>query len=157
VAVFIGFARTYYLRTWTGAPAPSALVHVHAIVFSTWILLVLVQVVLVEKNRRDLHKRLGIAGGGLAMGMIVLGYFAAIAAARRGFVGQFPLEGARLPVAAAALTGFLAAGPIYDWKTRGRIHPANLWGGLSILVSVPLRPLIGNSGPWHDFARWLTR
>jgi len=70
---------------------------------------------------------------------------------------RFPLGRARLPFVFIALIGFLAAGPIYDWKYRGRIHAANLWGGLFILISMAVRPLIGNSQPWHNFAHWLIR
>lgn len=217
LTVFAGFARTYYLRAWTGAQVASPLVHVHAAIFTAWFLLLIIQVALVAKSRQDVHQRLGIGGAALALAMMAVGYQISIAAARRGFMGQFPNEAtgfvdalaflalglgdillfaifviaafwfrsqapthkrlmmlatisllpaavtrfplghARLPIAFAALTSFLVAGPIYDWKTLARVHAANLWGGLLILISVAVRPVIGNSQPWHNFAQWLIR
>jgi len=50
---------------------------------------------------------------------------------------------------------FLAALVIYDLTTRGRLHPATLWGGGFLLVSQPLRVMIAHSQPWQDFARML--
>lgn len=50
---------------------------------------------------------------------------------------------------------FLAALVAYDLTTRGRLHPATLWGGGFLLVSEPLRVAIGYSEPWRAFARTL--
>ena len=63
-----------------------------------------------------------------------------------------------LPGAIAALVlvdFFLAALVIYDLRTRGRLHPATLWGGGFLLLSEPLRVAISYSQPWQDFARML--
>jgi hypothetical protein len=51
---------------------------------------------------------------------------------------------------------FLAPILIYDFSTRGRVHPATLWGGLFLIASQPLRLVIGLSAPWAAFAAWLT-
>jgi hypothetical protein len=50
---------------------------------------------------------------------------------------------------------FIAAIVIYDFKSRGRIHPATLWGGLFLIASQPLRLAIGFSAPWAAFAAWV--
>jgi len=50
---------------------------------------------------------------------------------------------------------FLAALVIYDLKTRGRLHPATLWGGGFLLLSEPLRIMIAHSQPWQHLARAL--
>lgn len=84
LAAFAGFARTYFLKTITGAPAVSPLVHVHAAAFSAWMLLLVAQTTLVAAGRTGLHRRLGVAGAALAGAMIVLGTMTAIAAARHG-------------------------------------------------------------------------
>lgn len=97
LTVFAGFARTYYLKTYTGTPALSPLVHLHGIVFSAWIVLFVVQTSLVAVRRTDVHRRLGVAGGALAVLMIVVGLMTAVAAARRGFNAP----GANLPDALA--------------------------------------------------------
>ena len=38
-AVFLGFAHSYYLAGMFHAPLPSAIIHVHGALFSSWILL----------------------------------------------------------------------------------------------------------------------
>src|SRR5262249_3307574 len=94
---------------------PYTLVHVHAITFTAWILLFAVQSALVERKQRPLHKRLGIAGAGLAATMIVLGYRVSISAARRGFMGQFPRETGGFNDALAFLT--LGLGDVLTFAT----------------------------------------
>ena len=59
--VFFGFAPTYYLKSFTHtavyptglpvSPSLPALVHVHALVFTAWILLFLVQTTLIAADR----------------------------------------------------------------------------------------------------------
>ena len=46
--VLVGFARTYFLAGVFRAPLPSLIVHIHGALFSTWILLLVVQVSLVS-------------------------------------------------------------------------------------------------------------
>ncbi|HYC33589.1 MAG TPA: hypothetical protein VEB59_14970, partial [Gemmatimonadales bacterium] len=58
--VFVGFAPSYYLRSYFGAGRePSALVHLHGVLSTAWILLFVVQTSLVGAGRTDLHRRLG--------------------------------------------------------------------------------------------------
>ena len=45
---------------------------------------------------------------------------------------------------------------IYDFATRGRPHRATILGGLLVIVSHPLRMIIGNTHAWLAFATWLT-
>jgi hypothetical protein len=52
---------------------------------------------------------------------------------------------------------FLAAAPIADLVARRRPHAISLWGGLVLLVSLPLRFAIAQTAAWHQFARWLIR
>jgi hypothetical protein len=76
-AVFLGFARTYYLAGVFNAPLPSLIVHIHGAVFSCWIFLLIVQTSLVAARRVDWHRRLGLVGFGLACSMVILGLLAA--------------------------------------------------------------------------------
>jgi hypothetical protein len=62
------------------SPPPSAVVDVHAVVFTMWLLLVTAQVFLVVGNRVSLHRRLGWLTAGWAGLMVVLGVWTAMAA-----------------------------------------------------------------------------
>lgn len=51
---------------------------------------------------------------------------------------------------------FIVACLLYDLVTRRRLHQATVWGALIIVVSQPLRLLIGSTQAWLTFATWLT-
>jgi hypothetical protein len=70
--VVIGFAPTYYLAGGFLAPLPSRIVHIHAAVFSTWMILLMVQTGLISARRVGWHRKLGMAGFVLAVAMVVL-------------------------------------------------------------------------------------
>ena len=88
--VFLGFARSFFLRPWfPDVPAaPEPVFFVHGVVFTAWLVLLVVQPALVAAHRTDLHRKLGWLGAGLAVAMVALGTFGALVAARRptGFV-----------------------------------------------------------------------
>src|SRR3569833_2292448 len=69
--VAVGFAPTYYLAGGPRAPLPSRIVHVHAAIFTTWMLLLLVQTGLISAKRVRWHRALGIAGFLLASAMVI--------------------------------------------------------------------------------------
>jgi hypothetical protein len=105
--VFAGFASTYYLRFFVGGPSATfsggpftALVHVHGALFTAWVLLFIVQTALVASRRVAVHRRLGVAGAGLAAAMVGAGTFIAIATAARGAVppGLDPLAFLAIPI-----------------------------------------------------------
>jgi hypothetical protein len=83
--VFLGFARSYYLAGTFRARLPSATIHIHGAIFSSWILLLVVQTTLVSAGRVNWHKKLGILGALLALLMLIFGVLAAIDSARRHF------------------------------------------------------------------------
>jgi hypothetical protein len=93
--VFFGFAPSYYLKAVTHvthyptglpvSPSLPPLVHVHAVAFSTWMLLFLGQSTLVAAGRTDIHRRLGVAAAALVPVMIVLGLMTAIRGAKDGW------------------------------------------------------------------------
>jgi hypothetical protein len=61
------------------------------------------------------------------------------------------------PLAFFGLTDlFIIALAIWDFRTRGRLHPVTLWGGLLIIVSQPLRLVVSGTQGWLAFARWAT-
>jgi hypothetical protein len=80
-------------------------------------------------------------------------------------IGLLPPAIARLPfppdlpggIVTIFLLSDLAVLPLvwFDLKTRGRIHPATLWGSLLIWVTVPARFGLAASDGWLRFADWL--
>ena len=90
--VFFGFARSYFLAGLFKAPLPNWLIHVHGAAFSAWILLLIAQTSLVAANRVDVHRKLGLAGFGLACVMVLLGIMAATDSLRRAFGGAGALD-----------------------------------------------------------------
>ncbi len=83
--VFWGFARSYFLAGVFKAPLPNWLIHLHGAAFTSWILLLIAQTTLVAANRVDVHRKLGLAGFGLACLMVVLGISASTDFLRRSF------------------------------------------------------------------------
>lgn len=59
------------------------------------------------------------------------------------------------PVLMAAMVAFVAAAPVRDLLARRRMHPVSLWGGVALLLTVPVRMAIAYSAPWHRLAEWL--
>src|SRR3954454_7896692 len=93
VTIFAGFAPTYYLLgllhgvTSRGVVAGSELtplLHVHAAIFSLWIVLFVTQTSLIARGRYALHRALGMTSLLLAAAMLVVGYLTATHAARIG-------------------------------------------------------------------------
>jgi hypothetical protein len=107
LVVLTGFAPTYYLRFFDGAPSHTVsggpitpLVHLHGALFTSWIVLFIVQTALVSSRRVAVHRRLGVAGAVLAAAMVVVGTMTAIRTAARGGAppGVPPLAFLAIPV-----------------------------------------------------------
>jgi hypothetical protein len=139
VSVFAGFAPTYYLKGLYGTPTLSPLVHLHGIVFTSWVLLFVIQTTLIAAKRTDLHRRLGIAGGLLAVAMLVLGTAVAVGAAKRGPppnpVPGFPppLEFLATPLGGLALFATLVAAGLFYRRKRDTHKRLMVLATISIL------------------------
>ncbi|MEO7412772.1 MAG: hypothetical protein ABIZ81_05395 [Opitutaceae bacterium] len=93
-----------------------------------------------KRRQPELHRRL-----------ILLGTISIMTPA----IARLPFAG-KNPVFALALSLlFVIAAMIHDWKTRGRIHPLYIWGGLFVLLSGPVRSAIGHTEAWLSIARFL--
>jgi hypothetical protein len=46
---------------------------------------------------------------------------------------------------------------VWDRRVHGRIHPALLWAGGLLMLSLPLRFALTRTETWLAVARWLTR
>ncbi|HXW09092.1 MAG TPA: hypothetical protein VD737_00625 [Steroidobacteraceae bacterium] len=49
---------------------------------------------------------------------------------------------------------FIVALVAWDLRTRGRLHPATLWGGLAVIASQPLRLALSGTAAWLAVAGW---
>jgi hypothetical protein len=84
VVAMVGFNSTGR-RALAGTDSFTPLVEVHGALFLAWLILFIAQSRLIGGGRIALHRRLGVFGGALAVAMVVVGYRAAMEAARRGF------------------------------------------------------------------------
>ena len=89
ITVFVGFSRTFYVRPYFFPERLMPLLVVHGIVFSAWIALFIAQVSLIAKKRTRTHMQLGVAGGVLAILMVIIGTLTAIVRAK----GPSPVPG----------------------------------------------------------------
>jgi hypothetical protein len=123
IILFIGFARTYFLKTFFAAPPLYPLLHVHGFIMTSWFLLFGIQTWLVEERRIDLHRRLGVCGVILASMMLVFGAIVVTINAREGRVP----DAAPIPVILSLsyinllVFGLLVGAAIY-FRRRSEIH-----------------------------------
>lgn len=82
--VLLGFGQTYFLRPLFRPTALTPLVHLHGLVFTLWLVLLIVQTRLVAAGRTDIHRRLGMSAFGLAILMEIFGVLVPLAAANEG-------------------------------------------------------------------------
>jgi hypothetical protein len=121
--VFAGFARTYYLRGFFTTEPLSGLLHLHGLVFTSWLLLFVTQTTLVAAGRTDIHRRLGVAGGVLAATMLVVGVLTAIHAAQRGGtpLGMPPLRFIAIPLGDLSVFSILVTAALL-YRRKPEIH-----------------------------------
>lgn len=105
--VLAGFGRSYYFGPFAGAPRLPLLIHLHAAVYSLWMVLFAVQAALIATRRVSLHRTLGTLSLALAPAMVIAGWLVSIEGARNGWVGP------REPRDAELALGFLAV-PLGD-------------------------------------------
>ena len=124
LAVFIGFAPSYYLKSFTGAAPLTPLVHIHGAVFTAWVILFIVQVRLVAARQLRLHRRLGAGAVVLSGAMIVVGLLTMFAAARRQEAAPFGLTGAQfmlIPLIDILIFGTLVTFAVV-YRHEGAVH-----------------------------------
>lgn len=224
VFAFGGFAATYWLQLAAGTfVGGTPLLHLHALLFSAWTLLLVSQAWLGRQGKLDHHRAWGVAGVSLATAMLFVGLALALrsvehyladghgdaaraffmlpfqglflfaiffvaalatlarpdwhkrllivatvvllpaAAARIGFLiatgggpgarpGLAPPPPVALGINGALMAGvILLAGIVYDWRTRGRPHPAYLVGLASLLGTAIAGTWLSGTGVWMGF------
>ncbi|HVF66875.1 MAG TPA: hypothetical protein VM914_04380 [Pyrinomonadaceae bacterium] len=120
LTVFAGFARTYYLRPYFDSKPLVTILHLHGLLFTSWIVLFVVQTALVAKRRTDVHRRLGVAGALLAALMVLVGVTTALVRAKAADVGPggiSPLAFLTVPLGDMLVFAILVGAGVYF---RGR-------------------------------------
>ncbi len=105
------------------APLPSLIIHIHGVVFSSWILLLLAQTSLVAVGLVDLHRPLGLLGFGLACLLVIVGLLAATDSLARHFAAGEPGVGARA-FYAIPITDMLIFATLIYFAFRQRFNPS---------------------------------
>jgi len=91
VVVLIGFAKTYYLKFAFDSPGlPSTLVHIHGLIMTAWVAFFALQVWLIRSKKPKVHMNLGMIGIVLATLVVVVGFFTAVAGAKKGSTSAPP-------------------------------------------------------------------
>jgi hypothetical protein len=123
--VFIGFARSFYLKFWFDTPPLTRLLHLHGAMFTAWLALHYTQARLIAAHRVDLHMRLGIAGAVLGFSMFFVGVAAAVQSAALGHqpTDAPPLVFMSLPIGTITVFALLLASALVmrrraDWHKR---------------------------------------
>lgn len=156
LTAFAGFAPSFYLRSASYAGPPlTALVMVHGVMMTLWMLASVLQTSLIAAGNRQLHRTLGWVFATLALLIIVTGPQVGIAAIRRGAVppGLTPEQFLVLPMAAVLMFAiFIAAGVLQ--RNNAQAHKRlMLLATISILdAAVARMPGMLEAGPLAFFA-----
>ena len=142
--VFAGFARSYYLKGVFGTPALTGLVHVHGLIMTSWFALLIIQARLVAVRRVQLHRRLGVFGGLLAVLVVTVGFATAVTAAKNGVTpGPPPLVFLVVPLGDLFVFTVLIGIGLY-FRRRADIHRRLMvLGSLGITTAAIARIPIG--------------
>jgi hypothetical protein len=154
-AVFLGFARTFFLAPMYHYHLPNLLVAVHGVVFASWIALFALQTSLVAAGRVDLHRKLGAFGAVLVGLVFIMAYAVMLEGLHRGFAlpGQDEAQVLALDVIGINVSfGMFAAGLLLRrnpashkrlmlFGTVGMVGPAIARWPFEFIASKP--PLVG--------------
>ncbi len=143
LTVFAGFSRSYFLKAQFGTPPLSLLLHLHGLVFTSWVLLFLAQTTLVAARRADIHRRLGVFGGVLAALVLILGTATAIIRVKGGSApvpGVPPLAFLAIPLFDMLLFAILVGAAFY-YRHRADVHKRLMTLGTIALLSAPIARL----------------
>lgn len=131
--VFGGFSMTYWypMAAGTFPPAPPV-VHMHGAVYSSWMILLVAQALLVNVRNVALHRSLGMFGIALAAGIIFFGALITILGAQ----GSSPTAAHGIYLGITAVTGFAF---LFTLAMRNTRKPA-IHRRLILLAMLPVLP-----------------
>jgi hypothetical protein len=153
-----GFWKTYYSQALARADLP-AIVHVHAVVFSIWVLMLVAQAAVVVAGNVRLHKQIGAAGmlyGALVFSVgLLVSVGAPVLRVRSGF---YPLEVGGI-VALYNLTDMLLFGAFlalaFAYRGRPELHKRWIVAASAALCGAALGRVVPGSTPQY-LLLWLS-
>ena len=152
LAVFVGFARTYYLSAlFPYTPLP-ARVQIHGALFTAWVLLFTAQTFFIAQRRTALHGKLGVTGGLLIVPMLASGVSVAFGAARAESVaGQSAAAAPTLTPPLALVIPFTSILLFSGFATAGllsRRQPGRHKRLMALATMAMLPPALGRAFFW---------
>jgi hypothetical protein len=152
----VAFAPSIVDSSGRNVPLPfTPLVMAHTIVSVAWLVLFLVQTALVATARTDVHRRLGIAGAVLTVAFVVIGCFAVVVEARRGF--DLGGDISRLPDLPGVDPVARAVGILFFFLVFAILVGAALWYRPSVHKRLMLLAVLGGLTPTpmtHVVGHW---
>jgi hypothetical protein len=157
ITVIFGFTLNAARMRWTFLELP-AQVHLHAAVFSAWIILYVVQNWLVIRRSITWHRQLGVLGAIIAASMVVLGIVTTVTAVQQHRVPPFFPPGIFLVLDVLGVIGF---GILTAWaialRKQAAWHKRLMLCGTILVMSPALgrilpMPLLGQFAPLAVFA-----
>ena len=147
-----------YFRAAGGGVARPWVIHLHALVFSGWMVLVLTQVSFIWLRRTDLHRRVGRIGIGYGVCVLVLGLVASVVAPLRHVAsGEWTIDQAAgfliLPLGDMILFGGLFTAGIVA-RRQPEVHKRYMLLATIALMFAPAARLSGEN-PILLLAVWL--
>jgi hypothetical protein len=114
-------------------------VHLHALLFMSWLVLFIVQTSLIATHRVKVHRKLGYSGVALAAAMIVVGGRTAVEAARLGAVppGANPWSFMAIPFGDITTFAIFVLGAAL-WRKNKEKHKRLMILASACLMSAPL-------------------
>lgn len=122
IIVFVGFAQSYFLKGFFGAPPLYPLLHLHGVIMTSWFVLFAAQTWLVATHQVRLHRRLGIIGALLACAILIVGTAVLIIGTRLGHNAGLPAP----MIVCLSLANFLVFGVLVaaaiGFRGRSEFH-----------------------------------
>jgi hypothetical protein len=153
VLMVLGFTRTWFLRAWFDVPPITWLLHLHAVVFSAWFALFIVQTRLISTGRTRTHMQLGVLGVCLAAVVVITGLATTVVSAaepRMRPMGMSSPQFVIFPLIAIVSFGALV-GAAVALRHRPQIHKRLMVLAMISVLGPPVARLIAVLGQRESF------
>lgn len=150
-SIIIGFLPTYFARGLIDGGQPllplTPLIHVHAALFTGWMLLFVVQTLLVANGRVDIHRKLGLTAMAMLPVMMLVAMLSAFHEAARASGPPIvpPLSWLAVPLLSVPVFGGLI-GLSLAWRRKPQSHKR-----LMLLAMVEMTSPAFSRWPWPAF------